>query len=221
MPSESIPQTSFGGSSRDARSGGEHACNVLDRWQITADDLTRIVDENPSLRGMLFGYVAELKLSELLEAHADVSDSIKYDDHDRTQKGDRVVNYKGVTITIESKSLQSNSIRRDEDRWLGRAQVDASDRRTVTLPDGSTLNTTLLLTGEFDILAVNIFAFEDRWRFVFAKNSDLPRSKHRKYTATQRQHLLASLVKVTWPVEPPFCDEIFPLLDELVQERCA
>jgi hypothetical protein len=45
------------------------------------------------------------------------------------------------------------------DRWQGKAQVDASDSRTISLPDGSTMKTTCLLRGEFDILAVNCFAF--------------------------------------------------------------
>lgn len=169
----------------------------------------------------MLGYVAELKLSELLEKRADISNSLKYDDHDRTKKGDRVVTYKGHRIIVESKSLQSNSVRRDGDRFVGTAQVDASDRRPVKFSDGSKIETTCLLVGEFDILAVNCFAFESVWRFVFAKNSDLPRSKFKKYSEFQRAGLLASLVPVAWPPEPPFRAEVFPVLDELVRERSS
>ena len=33
---------------------------ILDEWEITAEELTEPLDENPSLRGMLLGYVADL-----------------------------------------------------------------------------------------------------------------------------------------------------------------
>lgn len=221
MPSDLTPWISSPGSGGNQHAGADDDSErgILERWQITADDLTKVVDENPSLRGILFGYVAERKLSQLLEAHADVSGLMKYDDHDRTHKGDRVVTYKGHKFSIECKSLQTKTVKRVGDQWVGRAQVDASDRRTVRLPDGSTLETTLLLVGEFDVLAVNLFAFRKEWRFVFAKNADLPTSTYHKYGPEQRKHLIASLVRVTWPPEPPFHGDIFDLLGKLAQER--
>lgn len=36
--------------------------SLLKRWDVTERELTEIVDQNPSLRGMLFGYTAEVKL---------------------------------------------------------------------------------------------------------------------------------------------------------------
>lgn len=86
-------------------------------------------------------------------------------------------------------------------------------------PDGTELNTTLLLRGEFDLLAVNCFAFGDTWKFAFAKNRDLPTSTFKKYTPAQREQLIASLVPVEWPPRPPFTENPFELLDELVNER--
>lgn len=168
---------------------------------------------------MLMGYVAELKLSQFLDDNAHISESFKYDDHDRTNKGDRVVLYKGERFVIESKSLQTKQVRREGDRWLGKAQVDASDRRALTLPDGSTLNTTLLLRGEFDILAVNCFAFSDEWRWQFCQNSELPHSRYRRYTKSQREALIASLVQVTWPPTPPFTVDVFEVLEKLFRQR--
>lgn len=32
---------------------------ILEKWQITAEELTKIVEDNPSLRGFMFGYVSE------------------------------------------------------------------------------------------------------------------------------------------------------------------
>ena len=167
------------------------------------------------------GYVAELKLAKLLETNPHISETIKYDDHDRTKKGDRVIVYKGHRFIIELKSLQTNAIWKEGNRWMGKAQVDASDRRTVTFEDGSTVETTLLRVGEFDILAVNLFAFEDKWRFVFALNALLPRSTYGRYALQQREQLLASLIPVAWPPEPPFYTDISLLLEELIRRKTS
>ncbi len=195
--------------------------SILERWSVTAEELTTAIDENPSLRGMLLGYIAEYKLRTMwFVGKPNVTHYIKHDDHNRKKKGDLVVLYKDHPFIIESKSLQTHSIRREGDCWIGKAQCDASDRRTVTFADGSTLETTCLLAGEFDILAVNLFTFDNQWRFVFAKNQDLPRSTHKKYTPQQQTKLLASLVSVSWPPRPPFSEEPFTLMDELLKTSC-
>jgi len=192
---------------------------VLERWDISPEELTEVIEEKPSLRGILLGYVAEVKLRGLFMSKNEITRITKHDDHDRRKKGDLIVTYKGHDFVIECKSLQTNSISKEGDRYWGKAQCDASDRRTIPLPDGSTVSTTNLLAGEFDVLAVNLFAFEEKWRFVFAKNGDLPRSRFRSYTPDQRQYLLATLVNVCWPPEPPFWANPFSLLDEMIQER--
>jgi hypothetical protein len=89
----------------------------------------------------------------------------------------------------------------------------------VTLSDGSKLDTTCLLCGEFDLLAVNLFQFRQEWDFAFVLNRDLPRSRSKKYTEFQREQLLATSVRVTWPIETPFVLNPFDLLDILVTER--
>ena len=62
MPSESTPPSFSDASSAPSLPPPGGAKKPLhERWGFTAEELTRIVDENPSLRGMLFGYVAELK----------------------------------------------------------------------------------------------------------------------------------------------------------------
>ena len=172
---------------------------------------------------MLLGYAAEMKLDKMWFAgKPGVSGIQKYDDHDRTRKGDRVVVYKGIPIKVECKSLQTSmSENLGDGRFRGKVQCDASDRRTIKLPDGSTVTTTCLQVGEFDILAANLFAFEKKWKFVFALNQDLPRTSYGKYTVKQQKYLLASLVPVSWPPQPPFCGEPFALMDRIVKERGA
>ncbi len=168
---------------------------------------------------MILGYMAELKLEKLWLSGDQITDLVKYDDHDRKRKGDRVIRYKGHEFIFESKSLQTAMNKKTNDGWVGKAQVDASDRRSVEFPDGSNLMTTCLLRGDFDILAVNVFSFENAWRFAFAKNTDLPTSTYRKYTDYQRQHLLATLVEVHWPPKPPFYAEPFTLMNDIIQNR--
>lgn len=194
--------------------------SILERWEISEEEFTELIDQNPSLRGMNLGYVAEKKFHDQFLNHPEITDSSKDDDHDRSRKGDRRIKYKGHEFIVEVKSLQTNLCQNlDNDTWAGKSQVDGSDRRIITFKDGSELNTTLLLRGEFDLLAVNCFAFGEKWRFTFAKNSDLPTSSYKKYTEEQRRQLIASLVPVTWPPQAPFTDDPFTLLDELIQER--
>ena len=197
----------------------DNPSDILELWEIKPRDLTSLINQNPSLRGMLFGYTAEFKLHELWLEHPDITEALKDDDHDRRRKGDRRIVYKGHSFTIEAKSLQTNSIKEIAGQWQGKAQVDASDRRKVILANDDEVNTTLLRVGEFDVLAVNVFSFKNEWNFVFAKNQDLPRSNWGGYTPEQQQYLLASLVSVTWPPEPPFVDNLYALLDELIVEQ--
>lgn len=200
-----------------------HLKTLLERYDITAEGLTRIIDGNGSCRGMVEGYVAEEKLREIWFNRPEFSNQFKSRDHDRSNKGDLVVTYRGQDFKIEAKSLQTGSIRHrtPESPLTGRAQVDASDKRQIILPDGSRLTTTNLLVGEFDILAINLFHFQKKWNFVFARNSLLPRSTFAGYTPEQRAYLLATTVKVEWPLPPGtiFHSSPFALLDEICAER--
>lgn len=192
--------------------------NILERWGISTSELSKLVDDNPSLRGIMLGYVAELKLMQALASNPHITSSVKDDDHDRSRKGDRRVTFRGREFVIEAKSLQTNRVKQlGNDRWRGVAQVDGSDRRTIQFDDGTKLETTLLLPGQFDVLAVNCFAFGGKWRWAFCRNSDLPRSNYRKYTPAQRASLIASLVNVEWPPSPPFYVSIFDVMDIMIK----
>lgn len=194
--------------------------SILHQWGITESELTELVSQNPSLRGILLGYVAEKKFHDAFLNSPKITEASKDNDHDRKRKGDRRFVYKGESFIIEVKSLQSNLVENlGADRWRGKSQVDASDSRTVTFANGSKLKTTCLRRGEFDILAVNCFAFGEQWRFAFSLNSELPPNTYKKYTKYQRQHLLPTLITLEWPLQPPFTDDLFVLLDRLVNIR--
>lgn len=194
--------------------------SIFKRWDIDEQTISDLIDDNPSLRGMVLGYVAEKKFHDAYLNHNDISSAVKDDDHDRLKKGDRRITYKDKEFLVEVKSLQTKTCKPLEDgSWIGKSQVDGSDKRTIKFNDGSELSTTLLLKGEFDLLAVNCFAFGDEWKFAFAKNSDLPTSKFKKYTEEQRNQLLSSMVEVTWPPQAPFSDNPYELLDEMIKEK--
>ncbi len=192
---------------------------ILDRWGLTIDELTKIVDGNPSLRGFLIGYTGEFQLQKMWFSDPRISRVMKPDDHERGKKNDLTVVYEGYEFTIEVKSLQTNSIKRDGEIYKGDFQCDASDRRPIKLPNGQRIETTCLLIGGFDIVAVNLFAFREKWEFAFALNRDLPRSTSKKYTAKQQKYLLATSVKVGLPLQQPFVPDPFILLDQLVSEK--
>lgn len=188
--------------------------SMLDRWEVSESELTGLLRENPSMRGVVLGYVAEMKFRQMY-ADKEGIDNVKDDDHDRKRKGDRRLTYKGVDLLVEVKSLQTNTVKQDKKtgEWSGKTQVDGSDRREIIFDDGTVLNTTLLKRGEFDILAVNCFAFGDKWRFAFALNQDLAPSTWSGYTEEQRNQLIASLQKVTWPLRSPFTDDFDDVLE--------
>lgn len=194
--------------------------NILDLWEVTHEELGGLIETNPSLRGIVFGYLAEHKLKKMLLLDPRISGLVKYDNHERTEKGDLGFRYMGVPVILEVKSLQTATVKQTSEGYSGRFQCDASDRRTVSLPSGKEIETTCLLVGQFDLLAVNCFAFgQKEWRFAFARNKDLPRSRFRGYSPEDREHLLATLMDVTWPVQPPFEAEPFRLLDQIVSEK--
>jgi len=194
----------------------EAKINFFQRLGITADEFSQVADENPSIRGVIVGYVAERKLKEFFAKDKRASNLYKDDDHDRKKKGDLNVTHNGRTFKIESKSLQTNSIKRSGENWSGTFQCDASDCRPITLPNGHRVTTTCLMVGEFDILAINLFGFGGTWRFAFALNNDLPRTTSKKYSDEDKPYLLKSLPSITLPLAWPYVDDPFILMDLLI-----
>jgi hypothetical protein len=92
--------------------------SILERWDITAEELTEVIDRNPSLRGMIIGYLAESKLERIWLSGQGISNVVKHDDHDRKKKGDRVIIYKEHEFIFESKSLQTAMIQRTGEGWI-------------------------------------------------------------------------------------------------------
>ena len=195
------------------------APDILAAWGISAQELAEIISENPSMRGLMFGFVAEYKLRKLWLTKAGISNVTRPRSHDRTQKCDFRFEYKGQDIRLEVKCLDTPKVRYDGKVYTGTFQCNASDTTEVTLPNGKKVTTNCLAIGGFDILAVCLFAFGNTWKFAFALNDDLPRTTWHGYTAAQQKYLLKSAMRISWPLEAPCVDDLFVVLDRLVAQR--
>ena len=196
-----------------ARNLEEALANIRDphRW-ANAKTIFNVIRQNPSLRGIVYGYVAEMEFeNHYLKAQRAIEAFSKDDDHRKT-KSDRTVIYKGKPITIQIKSIQTNSIRLEDGRFTAKLQNDASDRRRVKLPDGSSVETTCYVVGEYDVLAVSLHPFTGKWDFAFKLNSKLKRTTSSKYTESQRKHLLATLEDIVYPLDPSWTDDFEKIL---------
>lgn len=164
------------------------------------------------------GYLAEYRLRKMWFSDTRISKIERFSNHNRTHKADLVLTYKNAGVGVQVKSLQTNTVRKENGRWIGKFQCDASDSREVRLPNGDKITTTCLVVGEFDLLAVNLFEFNQEWRFAFARNKDLPRTTYSGYTPEQRKYLLSTMMDISWPLEKPFEPEPFRLLDQIAKK---
>jgi len=196
-------------------------------WNADQREFNEVFNRNPSLMGMMKGYMAEEKLKvDVLERHPKVENLFSPDDHDRDLKGDWRFDWEGEHIVVEVKCLQSNYVEGRQtlegtNAWKGKYQCDASDRREIELENGDTVETTLLEVGEFDILAVGIFEFGNEWNFVFAKNEDLPKTTYHSYSEAAQERLIKGMHSIEYPLSEDsiYTDDIWTLVEETVAER--
>lgn len=195
--------------------------DILSWLNISAKELTDLVRANPSLRGMIVGYASEHHLHKIFKSDQRVDEVGKDDDHDRSGKGDMKFLYKNRIFRIESKSIQTNSIKKtgeDPVSYKCSYQCDASDSRLVTFSDGSSVVTTSLMVGEFDIVAIPLFPLTGKWEYAYALNKDLPRaSSKKKYTALQRVELLSTSMPLVYPLQGIYKSNIYELMDEILK----
>lgn len=222
--------------------------NIYEEFDATPDEVSEIANENPNMKGLMKGYVAEKKLKSSLKSTNKIFAISKIDDHDK-KKGDLKFIYKNYIHTSEAKSLVSRSvqvydvhdekwiwkkIKREENpkykeylnkfedkyklKYKGVVKCGASDKRKITLPNGNSLETSSLLIGEFDILAISLYEFSNTWKFVYCLNEDLERVTDKKYREEDRIYLLKTCFKITWPIKPPFVEDIDILLDKIQKD---
>jgi hypothetical protein len=178
---------------------------------FTMDDIQEMIDENSSLRGYLQGYLAERALKDQILRIPGVSSVIKIPDRDQ-EKGDFKVIYKDVPISIEAKSVMTDSVRPDvlSQTWQGSVMVKNTDKREVEVDGIGTITTTKLERGQFDILAICCFAVSGQWDFLFIENRFLP-------AADESHNLLKTRFIVNPGTTPGVTDNLVRLLEKTLE----
>lgn len=179
------------------------------------EELESIIEENPSLRGYLQGYLAEYALKKQLIEISGVTKVVKIPDHD-PEKGDLKVTYKGIDITIESKSVRTDSIREDvlNDTWQGSVGIRSSDKKLVTGVDGE-CHTTSLERGKFDILAISCYAVSSKWEFLFMENEHLPAK------SPQYPNLIKSNLVINPETTPLLVNNLEKVLNSVLEKKTS
>lgn len=200
-------------------------------WKLSPDEFNRIIDDNSNALSAIFGYVAEERMREMyLEDHPDIDNIRTPEDQNEEDKGDWAFTYKGEPIKIEVKSLQSRTVPDvDENQTTlseegGEIEVGfhlkgSSDPRDIE-HEGETYSTVLMnvVDTDIDIMAVNLYKIKDEWDFAFVKVEDLPRSKG-NFPESLRQKLSKSQPKFKIPLRDPYTDDLYELMDEILEER--
>jgi hypothetical protein len=188
----------------------------VEKW-ADFDTLIKALTENPSLRGIVMGYVAEDRFERLVLRTLGGATSISKDPDHQKSKSDRRFVLGGREYTIQLKSIQTPSIEDRDGRVVARVQNDASDRRKIPLPTGKTIETTCYLVGEYDILAVPLYPFTGNWTdYAYRRNRDLTRTTFRKYSPEERACPLSTTEDISWPLDSIWTMDLPSLLDKSI-----
>ena len=154
--------------------------DTVDNWflknDVDMDLLNETFIKNNNSSGSTLGMCSETKFKRMyLEDFKDrsiISNYKKLSDASK-QKGDYIIEYNGLNIYLEVKSVtREKIINYGNDVWEGKITIKKRGSRTFSFTDGSTATSALCLKGEFDILAVCYHQFGQKWRFGFILNSE-------------------------------------------------
>ena len=168
---------------------------------VDSSDLIHAIKTAPSLRGIVLGFVAEVMFTKHAELIEGIEDVRKHDDHDRSKnKIDRDFLYRGQRVTVQLKSIQTNSLgfHDDEEVVYADVQNDASDSRRMIF-NGTEITTVNYLKGDYDILCTPLYPFTGEWDFAYKVNSMCETWRSQKYPTEISQHFLHGTEKITYP----------------------
>lgn len=192
---------------------------TIQSWALTKEDYENLIAENPHVYSPVSGFHAEYKCRQFYLDDERISNIIKPTGYDKKEKGDFVFTYRGKIVRLEVKSLDGpRVVSLGKDKWKGTFQCNASDARAVTLPNGNEVQTNCIVTGGWDVLAVNTYDFGGNWRFAFALQDDLPRASS-LYSSEDRQFLLASSMTIEYPFSEPYSGDLYAKLDSFLHHR--
>ncbi|WP_135823478.1 hypothetical protein [Halorussus ruber] len=202
-------------------------------WKLDEDEFNHIIHNNSNALSAIFGYVAEERVREMyLEDCADIENIRTPKDQDSADKGDWAFQYNGEPMKIEVKSLQTHTIEKVDSHqttldngskgieWKAGFHIKGTSDQRVITHEGDEYETTLMDVEktDIDIMAINLYRLEDEWRFAFVKIEDLPRSGG-NYPEGLREKLAKSVPKLTVPLEDPYTDDPYELMDEILEDR--
>lgn len=203
----------------EIKSAVERRLQTIRRWKLSLSDFESLVAENPHVYAPMSGFLAEYQCRERHLKRPEITKLARPSGYDKNEKGDFTFIYKEQLVRLEVKSLDGPRVEQQgAECWTGTFQCNASDKRSVLLPNGHKVETNCIVAGGWDVLAVNLFSFGDKWRFAFARQCDLPRASE-LYKAADRKHLLASSMRINWPLTKPFTNDLVSLLDTIVAEK--
>jgi hypothetical protein len=167
--------------------------------------LAACIDENPSFRGFLHGYISEEKLRDLLKATEGIENVAKIPDHS-LRKGDFAFSYLGKDFTIELKNLASRRLYPDilNGGVDGTVMLKSTDTKKIS----EELTTHHLPRGTFDILAVCTVTLDEQWTFKFILNKNVPSSD-------LGEDYLTPAFKINTEYTPMLKDNILEVLQDL------
>lgn len=183
---------------------------------FSKEEIEQVINDNPSLRGFLQGYLAEVALKKLILEIPGVTSVTKIPDQ-ADQKGDFMVKYHGVDISIESKSIGTNSVKEDvlNDTWQGTVHIKNTDKRDVEIEGVGVIRTSSLCKGQFDILAVSCYAVSGTWDFVYMENEYLPAK------SPDMPKLLKTSFVVNPETTPLLTDSLVKVLDSVLEKKLS
>ena len=199
-------------------------------YSMSPDKFGQLIMKNPNLRGICDGYASEEHFEALLESVENIEKHYKPDDHHPTQKGDRVITYRSVDLTIELKTVvtgttEYNSPQKHTDLygnewWTGQFRTSKSRKRVVRFSDGSQQDCFYMTRGKIDIYGVCVRPFTGNWGdYMYCLESDIPNPQNEDLTPLQRSELLNPTIRVQWPPKSPWTASLEEVLEAAYQQK--
>lgn len=142
---------------------------------ISLSDIEKLASGNPSLRGYLQGYLAEMFLERYLSSTTGISDVGKIGDQNSSMRGDFKFRFKDSWHSVECKSFSARGLRHNPTEGGWSATVNL--KRSGAIQEDGKARSVNVKRGEFDILAVSTFNVTGTWDFLFIHNQFLPLAK--------------------------------------------
>jgi len=184
--------------------------------EFTTEEIESSIEENPSLRGYLQGYLAEIALKKQLLLLPGVISVEKIPDQSK-DKGDFKVIYKGSPVVIECKSILTDSIKFDtlNDTWYGRVPLRAAKARNINVEGLGIVNTAHFFKNQFDILAISCYAIDGKWEFLFVETEYL------SIKSPSMPGLLKSNLVVNPLTTPCVTSDITSVLESVISKKAS